>query len=111
MKKIYIPSPEEIADKYFMIIPNIFFDEFMPRLTPSAWKILTFFLRQTYGFKRERYSVGIHRIAEGTGLGAKTVSTHLQPLLNAGLLVITKEADRRSQKTREYRLIQGDLFI
>jgi len=110
-KKLYIPGPEEIADKWFMIIPNIFYDEFMPVLTPPAWKILSFFIRQTYGFKRERYSVGINRIADGTGLGVRTVSTHIGILIKSGLLIVTRKSDHRKKITREYKLISGSILI
>lgn len=111
MRKIYIPGPEEIAEKWYMIIPNLFFDEFMPILTPAAWKIMSYFIRQTYGFKRDKWSIGIDRIAIGTGLGIRTVSTHIQPLIKAGLLIITREAVERNKQTREYKLVSGDIYI
>lgn len=96
--------------KYSTQVPNILFDEYLPKLTESELKILLVITRQTSGWidkhtgrrkTRDRISQSQFRIK--TGLSIRTVSETLKSLSNQGLIAITDANHQLLQNSLQRR--------
>lgn len=68
-------SMSQSLHKFTTQVPNIYFDVWMYYLSGSEMKVLSFLMRQTYGFQKPDASVGYAQmqIAEGLSKDGKTV--------------------------------------
>jgi len=107
----YVPTPKEMYAKHYTGIPNVFFDKIQPKLDVYSWSILCVFLRQLYGFQRNKYKLSLRVIAKKTEIDKKTVIKKLKLLLKAGLIHITQEADQQNNIATEYSLFTGKICI
>ncbi len=111
IKTFEVYKPHVPMKEHYLKAPNFFWSVRMFALNPVTFKILQYFVRQTYGWQRDTYSVGIDQIATDCNINRKTASHHVGILLRDGWLEVVKEADPRSKKTREYKLIHGRIEI
>jgi hypothetical protein len=95
----------------FTIVPNLFYSSRSFAMSGNNFKVLHYFVRNTYGYHHPNYSVGIIQIARDCKMSAKTASNAVGLLLKEGWLDISREADRQSGKTREYKLVSGIVEI
>jgi hypothetical protein len=102
-----VARPEmEMVDNY-MKAPNFFWSPRMFSIDLASFKILQYFVRNTYGWRKDTYSVGIDQIAKDCHINRKTASRHIQKLLSDGWLEIVQEANKQKGLTRVYKLIHG----
>jgi hypothetical protein len=64
--KVYLPTFEE-AVACNTIVPNIYFDYLMPKLPPNAWKVLCVFIRNLYGWHKDKDSISRSQIMKMSG--------------------------------------------
>ncbi|MBK8954979.1 MAG: replication protein [Saprospiraceae bacterium] len=101
-------------------VPNILFDEYLPKLTESELKILLIIIRQTSGWidrytgkRKTRDRISQSQFSLKTGLSVRTISETLKTLSQRGLINITGQnheslnysLDRRG-KTKLFYSIQ-----
>jgi len=67
-------------------IPNILFDYWMPRLTPSEFKVLMAIARKTYGWRKEIDAISVKQLELITGLSRRSVFDAVKELTNTGLI-------------------------
>jgi len=73
---------------------NIALDEIMPKLNGSAWKVLSFIIRKTKGWHKNRDELAFSQIRKGTGIGSNTtVRKALETLDNMGLILTYVASD------------------
>jgi len=113
-------------------IPDAYFDEVMAPLGPSAFTVLMYVARRTFGFKRHSDQISLdqichgivtgevrdatgaiikpaRRLDHGTGLAKSTVVRALDRLIAAGLIRKRKNADpRRGQLANTYGIVFKD---
>ena len=113
-------------------IPDAYFDEVMAPLGPSAFTVLMYVSRRTFGFKRHSDQISLdqichgiitgevrdatgaiikpaRRLDHGTGLAKSTVVRALDRLIAAGLIRKRKNADpRRGQLANTYGIVFKD---
>jgi len=113
-------------------IPDAYFDEVMAPLGPSAFTVLMYVARRTFGFKRHSDQISLDQICHGivtaevrdadgtvikparqldhgTGLAKSTVVRALDRLIAAGLIRKRKNADpRRGQLANTYGIVFKD---
>lgn len=69
---------------------NYVLDVVMPRLSANGWKVLSFIIRQTRGWRRDESALTYDSIMAGTGIKSRvTVATVIDELLGEGLLAPT----------------------
>ncbi|MBP7262829.1 MAG: hypothetical protein KBB32_01550 [Spirochaetia bacterium] len=108
MKKTWeVKKPESDIQDNYLKAPNFFWGPAMFKLKPIAFLILQYFIKNTYGWKKNDYSVGIDQIAFDCNLNRKTTSKYVQVLLDGGWLEIVKPENRHAGTTRVYKLIHG----
>lgn len=80
----------------FTPVKNAVFDEIMPRVSPSAWKVLCVAIRQTWGWddpssptgRRESDIISYTQFQEKTGISSRNaISAALKDLLGQGILL------------------------
>ncbi len=113
-------------------IPDAYFDEVMAPLGPSAFTVLMYVARRTFGFKRHSDQISLdqichgivtgevrdadgtvikpaRRLDHGTGLAKSTVVRALDRLIEAGLIHKRKNTDpRRGQLANTYAIVFKD---
>jgi len=113
-------------------IPDAYFDEVMAPLGPSAFTVLMYVARRTFGFKRHSDQISLdqichgivtaevrdadgavikpaRRLDHGTGLAKSTVVRTLDRLIAAGLIRKRKNIDpRRGQLANTYAIVFKD---
>jgi len=113
-------------------IPDAYFDEVMAPLGPSAFTVLMYVARRTFGFKRHSDQISLDQICHGivtaevrdadgavikparqldhgTGLAKSTVVRALDRLIAAGLIRKRKNIDpRRGQLANTYAIVFKD---
>jgi len=94
-------------------VPDNFFDEVMPDLSPAQVVVLLYIFRRTFGFKRDSDNISLSQLVSGivtrdgrildrgTGLGKSTVTRSLKKLEELGMIRRTKRrtAKRGDQPT------------
>ena len=81
----------KIFEHGFTGFHNLLLDKVMPELSPNAWKVLCFIIRQTVGWHRNHKKLRYGRIMRGTGIKSRTtVSTALSELQGYGIVIQTK---------------------
>jgi hypothetical protein len=94
-------APERVRpfDRPFTQFHNALLDHLMPCLSPSAWKVACFFVRQLNGWHRTEIRATVEQIQSGTGLGSSnTVSRALDELIRedgTGFLRAIRHSRRR----------------
>ena len=107
IKTWQVYKPHVPMSENYLKAPNFFWCPRLLALDGTTFKILQYFVRNTYGWQKDTYSVGIDQIASDCHINRKTASHHVQVLLTEGWLEVVHEADSRLGKTREYKLIHG----
>lgn len=64
----------------FTVFENIVIDYIMPFISPSAWKILSFIVRKTTGWQKDRDELSISQIEYGTKLSRPTITKGINEL-------------------------------
>jgi len=68
-------------DGQFVPVPHLLFDEVMPILSASAWKVLSFIVRKTIGWQKSSDVICYRQIVDGTGIRSpNAISEALQEL-------------------------------
>ena len=70
----------------FLALHNYLFDQIMPMLSASGWKVLCFILRRTRGYQSNDASLSYDDIQLGAGIARKTVSDALKEIKSLGLI-------------------------
>lgn len=107
MKRWEVCKPTMELKTNYLKAPNFFWCPKLLAMEPASYKIIQYFIRNTYGWQKDSYSVDIDQIANDCNMNRKTASSHIQKLLAEGWLEVVSEADSRNGKTREYKLIHG----
>lgn len=91
-------------------VPNVLFDQYLPKLTESELKLLLVVIRQTYGWidkrtggrkTRDRISHG--QFIQKTGLSRRVISKALKSLADIGLIKITCHSGSLLHNTEDRR--------
>lgn len=70
---------------------NVIIDDIMPKLSGSAWKVLTVIIRKTKGFHKECDELSFSQIKEKTGIkSSTTVSEALKDLERMGIIKVDR---------------------
>ena len=76
---------------HFTTVDNAVFDEIMPELSGSEWKILCFIIRKTIGWKKESDEIAYSQFRDGAGIKSNTtVQKAINGLLDKGLVLVGK---------------------
>lgn len=99
------------------IFPDVLLDKVMPFLTPSEWKVCSYIVRRTFGWKKEEDDISLDQICNGivkrdgtrldfgTQMDKKTVIRALKGLDKKGVIAITKNySSRRGFEASTYSL-------
>ena len=76
----------------FVMIPNEFFERWLPRLSGPETKISLCVIRKTFGFDKDRDSISAQQISVGTGMKRTAVFEGLRGLVEKGFLRRFSEA-------------------
>ena len=109
MKKLRIPKPEEQFD-YFTNVPNMFIDELMRYLPPQSFVLLMIFSRKLYGYHKDRDYISSTQLIEISGMSNKTVSKHLQILLDNNIIIKTRKEEPQKRTCAQYKL-NTDIYL
>jgi hypothetical protein len=106
-----VKKPEMEITENYLKAPNFFWSPQMFSLHPTAFKIVQYIVKNTYGWRKNSYSVGVDQIALDCHINRKTASKHLQSLIKDGWVEIVSQADRQNGITRSYKLIHGNIEV
>lgn len=92
-RKTITIQPLDVSKK-FTAFSNDLIDHIMPRVSPSAWKVLTVILRQTLGWldrktgsRKEWDEISYSQFMKRTGIGSSgTIRRALEELLELGYI-------------------------
>lgn len=99
----------------FTQIPNVIFDELMPYLADSELRCLLYICRRTYGFQKEKDSIGTSQFTGGiekrdgsaldygTGLKERAVRRAISTLRGSGIIRV-KQGRRAGIDPNEYQV-------
>lgn len=116
---------EGFSTNFGTAIPDIAFDELMPLLSASEWKVLCYVMRRTFGFKKEADSISLSQICSGitkkngeildrgTGLSKQTVIASLKNLQERGIVICNHQSspergDLANTYTLRFRGVERD---
>lgn len=72
---------------YFTAVDNAVFDEIMPTLSGSEWKILSLIIRKTIGWHKELDGIAYSQMRKGTGIKSNTtIQKAVHSLLDKGII-------------------------
>lgn len=71
-------------------IPNIFFDYWMPKLSPAEFKVLMCVARKTYGWHKDFDLISLKQIEKMTGLNKSGIVKNVSNLVQRGILTKLK---------------------
>lgn len=100
-----------LARPGFTMFNNYVIDYFMPDLSGSGWKVLSFAIRKTIGWvdeetesgRKERDRISYTQFLEGTGIGSKTtLSKAIKECLEKGYLL--REPNEEHSQAFDYML-------
>lgn len=98
-------------------VPNILFDKYLPQLEYTELKVLLVIIRATLGWRKrpntnerkERSWINGSQLCQRTGCSRRAITTAIERLVQAGLVVVTDSAGtvlftpaERKGKTRLY---------
>jgi hypothetical protein len=106
----------------YTMFNNAILDYIMPRVSPSAWKVLCVAIRQTVGWvdemsltgRRESDKISYDQFKQKTGIGGKSaIANALKELLQEGILIRSQVGKPRGSKkpsfsyqlARDYKLV------
>lgn len=93
---------------FYTVLDNALIDVLMPRVSPSAWKIVTALVRQTTGWHRETVAVTQSALARLAGLSENTTISATRELLvpdpsicvaEHGAVIVATRSSRREPLT------------
>ena len=86
---------------YHTNVPNLFFDQLLPRLGYAELKVFLVIVRQTYGWvdkrtgrAKERDWISRQFFVKKTGLSKRAVSRAVSQLISKHLIVVTSHSGR-----------------
>lgn len=79
-------------------VPNIVFDEFMPKMAGSELKVFLAICRKTIGWHKETDSISYSQIEKMTGLRRAAVCSAVKTLEDVYQIIIVDRAPRRTSK-------------
>jgi phage replication O-like protein O len=101
---VYNELPKEyVAPKYFTQFPNSILDN-ITAYTPAEFKVLSFIVRKTCGFRKAHDRVSLSQISENTGISRKGVTDCLDSLVEKKALGVFKA----SPKGNRYWILNDD---
>jgi hypothetical protein len=106
-----VTSADDPQTQDYTVVPNVFLSPRAFKFPANTFKVLLYFVRNTYGYHHSEYSVGIAQICRDLDISHQTASVAIQNLLKKSWLDITREGNRQSGITREYRLASGILTV
>ncbi len=99
------------------IFPDVLLDKVMPFLTPAEWKVCSYIVRRTFGWKKEEDDISLDQICNGivkrdgtrldfgTQMDKKTVIRALKGLETKGVIATRKNySSRRGFEATTYSL-------
>lgn len=113
MKNVFIPDPIKDFGSYSGI-PNVWFDEVEKEVDLKEWKVLTQFLRKTYGFSQMEVRMSTRYLAVKCGMTEKTVQRAVKGLIEKKYLYrieVGKGSWEKGNQNEEnaslYKLVTG----
>lgn len=105
-----MPDEKRIFEKKipYTIVRNEVFDEVMPKLSLTAWKVLCAIIRATMGWQKTEDQLSYSQLLKKTGLGSPSSITRAISELETGGYV---ETIRREHQTNLYRLNEDYILI
>lgn len=76
-----------MSNEHTVRIPEIFFDQWLPKLSSGEWALLSAVLRKTYGEGETEATLTVTQLMEMTGLSESTVQRNMASLLKSGVPV------------------------
>lgn len=76
--------------------PNEILDEWMPKLSPSEFKIISKIIRQTFGWKKESDNISLSQIIKSTGISRQGVINGIKKLEEYNLIIVTRTKNKTS---------------
>jgi hypothetical protein len=108
---------EGFGEPYFTRMPDVLFDDLLPRLSEAELKVLLYIIRRTFGFKKSADDISLKQLAEGittrdgkvldhgTGLSRPSVTRGVKGLEEKGIVVAMRNATaERGDLPTTYRL-------
>lgn len=105
----------------FTQVPDEVFDELMPRLSGSEFKVLMYIVRRTFGFKKDSDSISLSQMTDGirtrdgrqldrgAGLARSTAVAALNSLVDKGIIsAVRNQSDERGFEATTYTLHWAD---
>jgi hypothetical protein len=105
----------------FTQVPDEVFDELMPRLSGSEFKVLMYIVRRTFGFKKDSDSISLTQMTDGiktrdgrqldhgAGLARSTAVAALNGLIEKGVIsAIRNQSEERGFEATTYTLHWAD---
>lgn len=96
----------------YVIFDVALIDYLMPELSSTAWKILSYIVRQTRGWQREEAPLSYKDIMKGTGVSSSaTIKSGLTELEERKIIIVDRPSDTWSANSyslnRDYELTIG----
>ena len=105
----------------FTQVPDEVFDELMPRLSGSEFKVLMYIVRRTFGFKKDSDTISLTQMTDGIktrdgrqldrgcGLARSTAVTALTGLIEKGIISAARnQSEARGYEASTYTLRWAD---
>jgi phage replication O-like protein O len=104
-------KPFQDISKNFTQVHNFLFDEIMPLVPSSAWKVLCFIIRKTYGWHKAADKISFSQIQAGTGIKNRTtIVKAIEALETAKYIIVHRPDDNKTPNTYalnvDYEVVQ-----
>lgn len=80
-------------------IPNVIFDEYLPKLTELELKILLVICRKTFGWHKKRDRISLAQLADQSGCERARIPAIVDSLIEKGMVLKFQEGENGSTKT------------
>ncbi len=108
-----LQAPQPLERPPYTMFHNYVLDHIMPDLSPNAWKVLCFAIRQTHGWadaasptgRKQSDVISYSQFLEGTGIGGRsTLADALAECLDKKYLLRNSAGTNRGRTIYSYRL-------
>jgi len=98
--------PRRFEAKGWTPVPDLLFDRLLPNCDPRYWRVVSYLVRQTYGWGREEEGVArsIRQIARALSMRVASVAEALKALEARGVIVVERtQRQDGSPEVNRYR--------
>jgi len=85
-------------------IPNIIYDYWLPKLSPSAFTVLSLICRKTFGWHKTSDTISKNQLIKLTGITKNTIQKSIEELQKNNLLIVHQSTNEYGNQPNVYSL-------